>query len=123
MVYAECDSQYAYEALLNVDVGGSVNITFKGDAQGYNYNHYGVYGGGYAKSESISGDLVNRKVSASAKVKQNVVILAVEDNLPEGYQDDLSVFRCLYGGGYASGLGSDATVTGNTTITTARPVW
>ena len=121
--YAECDSQYAYEALLNVDVGGSVNITFKGDAQGYNYNHYGVYGGGYAKSESISGDLVNRKVSASAKVKQNVVILAVEDNLPEGYQDDLSVFRCLYGGGYASGLGSDATVTGNTTITTARPVW
>ncbi|WP_181416066.1 hypothetical protein [Dielma fastidiosa] len=125
--YVKCNPQFNYEAELNADISGNVNLTFKSNARS-EWDPFGVYGGGYAESAAGNNNLNNRNVSASAKVYQNVTIIAAEDSMAGDYeeydeQDYARAFRCLYGGGYASGLGSDVTVNGNTIITTARPVF
>ena len=125
--YAECEPLYEFQAELKANVSGVIKLNFEDNAQGYSYDdwdfyNYGVYGGGYAESVADQSSK-SRSVNAQAMVTGSIEIIAVKDSINLDYQDDHQTFRCLYGGGYASGLGSDATVTGNTKITTARPVW
>lgn len=112
---------------LNADVTGDIQIKIGSETRGVKYNDWiELYGGGHADS-LINVGTVLENTSVSASVGKNITIDASEDALaadPDNASPtddwDGAMFKVVYGGGYASGLYTKASVGGDTYVDTVR---
>lgn len=110
---------------IEANVTGNVNITLSGNTKAVKNGYLNLWGGGHARilmNANTGVELDNTK--ASATVTGDISVDASKDfNATSGYDDwDSSMFKYLYGGGKAAGPYADATVNGNTDVTTCRKV-
>lgn len=109
--------------VINADVGQNITVTIGENGQGFDNNHIGFYGGGYADSGVNDGKSSNNLL-VSARVGGNITIYADKDiqaSISNGQREG-QVFWYFYGGGFAAGRNADSTVVGNVNITISRPV-
>lgn len=108
------------ESNMRADVEGDITIDIGGDMQYKDGYRDSLYGGGEAQSFFEVVDTSNSVISA--QVKGNITIDALKDNHAVSTHNnrDNSMFKALYGGGYAKGNYSDATVYGNTHVLSSR---
>ncbi len=112
---------------LNADVTGDIQIKIGSETRGVKYNDWiELYGGGHADS-LINVGTVLENTSVSASVGKNITIDASGDALaadPDNASPtddwDGAMFKVVYGGGYASGLYTKASVGGDTYVDTVR---
>lgn len=104
---------------LRADVGGSVTIGIGGEMQFAPSARGQLYGGG--RAQALPSDTDPNSV-ISARVEKSVRIDASKDNdasAPHDEWDD-SMFQRLYGGGFAKGVSTDATVYSTSVITSRK---